>query len=355
MIYFYMASSLLYTFMTVVWIAKMYEFRDHVIAIHYYILATIIISLFKCLFSISFFNHIDEMGTPSSSLLYLCLGIEVARNTFSRVVALVVALGYGIVISSIKRYQNKIFIISFLYTCTLCAYLGILYSSSINPVLGSIIFIISIPNTIFNFIFCYWIYMGMKRTLGYLKRKEQNFKHGIIQRVFTALTVCIVITALMQFAEILASLMLDLGDTKWKYKWIWETSWFWVFTAFVIILMNILMPNSQSDMLTHFQEILDETLTENHTEDLDHDPIGHIGRPSELGTMELHEFGNVINTELQGSHRGPDRKDSIFKSEEVFSDLQTETDKPDLTLEEFGKMKRRQMEEEKKEEPSEEV
>ena len=238
-----MICSLLYTMMTVVWVAKMYEFRDHVIAIHYYILVTIIISLLKCIINLTFYSHINDTGLTSDALLYLSFAIEIARNTFSRVVALVVALGYGIVISSIKRYQNRIFIISFLYTCTLCAYLGILYSSSVNPVLGSIIFIISIPNTIFNFIFCYWIYMGMKRTLNYLKRKEQNFKHDIIARVFTALTVCIIITGLMQVFEVLASLLFELGDTQWKYKWIWETSWFWVFTAFVIILMNILMPN----------------------------------------------------------------------------------------------------------------
>jgi hypothetical protein len=51
--------------------------------------------------------------------------IEVLQNTFSKVVTLLVALGYGILITTIERYKTKIMTLSFLYLVSFAAYLGI--------------------------------------------------------------------------------------------------------------------------------------------------------------------------------------------------------------------------------------
>lgn len=56
-------------------------------------------------------------------------------------------------------------------------------------------------------------------------------------------------------------------DTDWMIMWAWESSWFWIFTLFVLSIIIILKPDEKSAMLVHMQEILDETLTEMPTEE----------------------------------------------------------------------------------------
>ena len=68
----------------------------------------------------------------------------------------------------------------------------------------------------------------------------------------------------------------DSRDSNWKQQWLWETSWFWIFTAFLVSIVRILKPDENSDMLTQMEELLDETLNELPTgESFDEDEMGH--------------------------------------------------------------------------------
>ena len=98
--------------------------------------------------------------------------IEVLRSAFARVVTLLVSLGYGILIKSIERYQTKILVLTFLYVLSLAAVLNVEYVNQYQPVSGSIMFIVLVPNFALNLIFNFWIYLALRRTLNYLAAKE---------------------------------------------------------------------------------------------------------------------------------------------------------------------------------------
>jgi hypothetical protein len=94
--------------------------------------------------------------------------MEILRNTFARVVTLVVALGYGIVITSISKYKTKILSLSFLYMASFAAYNGILYINHYSPVSAAVAMIVSFPLSVLNCFFAFWIYSAFRRTLHYL-------------------------------------------------------------------------------------------------------------------------------------------------------------------------------------------
>jgi hypothetical protein len=113
-------------------------------------------------------------------LVGLLIIIEVLRNTFARVITLLVSLGYGILFKTMAKYEQKIMALSFLYMVSLAAYMGVVYINRSSPVSGSMIFIVSFPLSVLNSVFYFWIFLALRRTMAYLASKEQYFKLSII-------------------------------------------------------------------------------------------------------------------------------------------------------------------------------
>lgn len=126
------------------------------------------------------FNYDNSNGTVPGSMIGLSIIIEVLRNTFSRVITLLVALGYGILIKTMGKYEEKVLALAFFYMISLAAYLGVVYINHSNPVSGSMIFLVSFPLSLLNSVFYFWIFLALRRTMSYLSSKEQTFKLQII-------------------------------------------------------------------------------------------------------------------------------------------------------------------------------
>jgi len=122
------------------------------------------------------FDFYNSYGYYNSWLMGISVLLEVLRNTFARVITLLVALGYGILITTMGKYQTKVMLLSFFYMIAHMAYLGLLYINQVSPVSGSMIFIVSFPLSVINSIFYFWIFMALRRSIQYLTAKEQTFK-----------------------------------------------------------------------------------------------------------------------------------------------------------------------------------
>jgi len=139
-------------------------------------------------------------GHRSLILLHFGIIVEVMRSTIGRVTLLLLALGFGVVIKQIEKYQIKILTLAFLYMISLAAELNVMYANHDSPVSGSLLFIVHFPNFILNGIFWFWIYLAMRRTLNYLAMKEQMYKHSIIKKIFNSFQGCILCVLLLQVA-----------------------------------------------------------------------------------------------------------------------------------------------------------
>ena len=93
--------TLVFMAMLGVQIHLMRKFRDQIIALHYYVVTIVSLSLLQCIFNWAIYGYMNRVGEHSRMLTFLGIMIEILRSTFARVVTLVVALGYGILIKSI--------------------------------------------------------------------------------------------------------------------------------------------------------------------------------------------------------------------------------------------------------------
>lgn len=322
---FFPAMAVLYILMLCFQGWKMQEFKYHLINLHWCVLAVIVINLFDCFTRWGNFMYYNKYGFNSFWMIFFQVFVQVIRDTFSRVITLLVSLGYGILIKSISKYRNKIFVLTVLYMASLALYQAFLHINYFTPLSGIIMLITNLPLAVTDFIFCFWIWMALRRTLNYLVTKEQKYKYAIISRIFICICACIVVTIILQMMQVQV-MMTNSRDSDWRSFYVWEVCWFTISTVFVASIVWILQPNESSDLLTQIQEVLDETLTE-QTQD-----AHEAGHEIELEDMESHEFGK-FNRLQSLSERLEGVPEDIFYADQVES-------QPEMSLEEFSEMKR---------------
>jgi hypothetical protein len=249
MMSFYPAMAAVYILMLCFWGWKMNDNKEHIINLHLCVLAILSVSLFDCFMRWGTFMYNNDNGHGSFGIVFFQITVQVLRDTFARVTLLVVSLGYGILIKSISRYQNKIFILSICYFASQTADSVVLYLNYFTPISQSILLIVGLPSLACNVTFVFWTWAALRRTLNYLQTKEQMYKFSIISRIFVCISCSIIAAFILMIVEILWILS-NSRDSDWKSVWIIEACWFIIFTVAVFALMIILQPNESSNMLT---------------------------------------------------------------------------------------------------------
>lgn len=86
--------------------------------------------LIQSIFMVVEVYTLNQEGQLVFSFIFMNILFSVLRNTFARVFVLLIALGFGIVITPQQakdKYRTKILILALLYAITNAVYLGALY------------------------------------------------------------------------------------------------------------------------------------------------------------------------------------------------------------------------------------
>ena len=93
------------------------------------------------------------------------------RNTAARVLTLLVSMGYGIMVASVKKHTAKIIVLSIIYSVSNFVYLIAVYINKTNPLTPNQQLFVSLPLSITNTMFFYWIMHALGKTRFILKQK----------------------------------------------------------------------------------------------------------------------------------------------------------------------------------------
>ena len=112
------------------------------IKLHYMVLIVIISAFFESLLSIIYYNWRNNSSTFTGGTLFMSTGtLKLFRVTYSRILTLMVSLGYQIAVKSIDKYANKITVICFLFMISLCLDWVVQNRNYEHPMLPIIIFL----------------------------------------------------------------------------------------------------------------------------------------------------------------------------------------------------------------------
>ena len=139
--------------------------------LHKFLSVVFSIAFFEFIFMYVEFDFYNDVGKRSTAFLVVNIAMSVARNTMARVMTLLVALGYGIRVSSVAKHIERISLLAFAYAVSATAYLIVLYLNRHSPVSESFSIIVSIPISITNIIFVYWTISSLSTTVSAFKER----------------------------------------------------------------------------------------------------------------------------------------------------------------------------------------
>ena len=128
--------------------------------------------------------------------------LDLFRNTFSRVLTLMVALGFQIVIKNVHKYANKITVLCLVLMLSMVLSFMVQERSKEHPMLPTVAGLAQLPLLLTDLLLFFWIFLAFRRTLRYLEKKHQDYKYKIVSKIYRAFVVCVATGAFLQFVEL---------------------------------------------------------------------------------------------------------------------------------------------------------
>lgn len=148
--------------------------------------------------------------------------MECARNTFSRIFTLLVALGYQVVIKSIDKYHSQLMFASFFYAISSAIALILENMRHNHYMLANVNTILLIPQILMNLVFIIWTAFAFRRTLRYLHRKDDKLKYGIMLKLALIFVAFVFVSCILVMIEIIIRAGDPQLDLMWRSTWFWD-------------------------------------------------------------------------------------------------------------------------------------
>jgi len=87
--------------------------KEQIISIHYYFATLFLLTTIECTSAFIEYDLFNNNGKRSIGFSGFNVILKSARNTLSRLVALLISLGYGLVMNKIGSYQTRIMFMCF--------------------------------------------------------------------------------------------------------------------------------------------------------------------------------------------------------------------------------------------------
>ncbi len=190
----YRGLAIAYGILSGLWIMMAIYYRRSLINLQHYITFVFLMCLIESL--ACFFDHHAHnlTGRSSTPLFIICAQSRVVHQTISRVLVIVVALGYGLARPSLKAFHRRIIMFVCAYSITaLTRDLVFHFDMSATAATSVPMVLLTLLLAMIETYFFVWVFFAVYETLLQLKARKQAMKYRLYKQftivmVFTCIT-----------------------------------------------------------------------------------------------------------------------------------------------------------------------
>jgi hypothetical protein len=188
------------------------------------------------------FSTFNTEGTRETSLLVLSSLSHTIKQTTSRVLILIVAMGYGIVKPSLEPHtQRNIFALGGMFF--ICSAIQRLYDLlSHTSALNIAGYLTLVPITLMDLAFGIWIFFSLQQVITFLSEKEANtIKLGLYRnfRMVLGITMLIAFLWSLTYAIVVIS---GRVNTEWETRWIYDACFDVLYFIMLLAILILFRP-----------------------------------------------------------------------------------------------------------------
>lgn len=166
---FYGFMSLAYLVLGLVWFLRFVRFWKDIIQLHYHI--TAVIALGMCEMAVWYFEYanFNSTGTRPMGITLWAVTFSSVKKTVSRLLLLVVSMGYGVVKPTLGGITSKVLLLGVIYFVASQALELVEHLGNINDFSGKTKLFLVLPVAFLDSWFILWIFSSLSKTLEKLQ------------------------------------------------------------------------------------------------------------------------------------------------------------------------------------------
>eukprot|EP00743_Colponemidia_sp_Colp-15_P004904 GILK01005286.1.p1 GENE.GILK01005286.1~~GILK01005286.1.p1 ORF type:complete len:499 (+),score=74.37 GILK01005286.1:123-1619(+) len=251
---FYGWLTLVYVLLAVFWFVLCAMNWKELLMLQNCISAVLVLATLEALIWYVDYNTFNNSGVRSAGPTVFAILASVIKKTVSRMLVLVVSMGWGVVRPSLGQTTYKVMLLGFVYF--VCAAIQeiittINHTQPISPVIR-LLFIF--PMAALDLAFFYWIFLSLSTTVAQLQARRQTAKLSLYNR-FSKVLIGLVIVSILWILYELIFLASGSEDTYWDRIWIFQGFWNILYVAIMVAIMWLWAPNKNARRYAYHEEI----------------------------------------------------------------------------------------------------
>ncbi|KAJ7298235.1 hypothetical protein O6H91_Y008700 [Diphasiastrum complanatum] len=251
---FYGVMSLAYLILGAVWFYQYARFWRDILQLQNCI--TVVIALGMAEVALWYFDYLNfnSTGRRPVAITIWAVTIGAIKKTFSRLLILVVSMGYGVVRPTLGGLTSKVLLLGGIYFLASESLDVVEHVGRIDEVASRTRLLLLLPVAILDAIFILWIFTSLSKTLEKLQVKRSVAKL-VLYRKFTNFVVVAVLIAVSWIGYELFYKASDPVGEYWQRAWI--ISSFWNILTFLLLcaICALWAPSQNSTRYAYSEEV----------------------------------------------------------------------------------------------------
>jgi len=246
-LWFFAIMTVAYVFLGLLWSILVAFHWKQILQLQNCISLVIFLGMVECVTWYHDFSAYNSSGNFVWGAIVVGVLTSTLKRTLSRLLVLVVSMGYGVVKANLGTDASKVYGLGILYfIVSLIQQLILTYlREGENEFLSFLSAIIIFPAALLDTIFYWWIFLSLMRTIQQLKLRKQEAKLAMYTKFFGVLVVSGIITVLVIAAQT-ALVATSTEDMMWRTWWMFQAFWHLLYFSILCAIALLWRPTTNN-------------------------------------------------------------------------------------------------------------
>ncbi|KAM1392412.1 hypothetical protein ACFX2I_019991 [Malus domestica] len=255
---FYVFMSLAYVLLGIIWFTQYVRFWKDILQLQHCITAVIALGLFEMILWYCDYDNFNSTGMRPIVVTTLVVTVGAVRKTVSRLLILIVSMGYGVVRPTLGGLTSKVILLGITFFLATELLNITEYVGTINDVSGRARLFLVLPDAFLDAFLILWIFTSLSKTLEQLQAKRSSVKLDMYRKFSNALAVAVIASVAWIVYEVYFKAT-DPFNEKWQSAWVITAFWDILAFALLCVICYLWAPSQSSQRYAYSDEVGEES------------------------------------------------------------------------------------------------
>ncbi|XWS09512.1 hypothetical protein CRYUN_Cryun40dG0090900 [Craigia yunnanensis] len=250
---FFGLMSLAYLVLGLGWFLSFVQFWKDIINLN---IITLVISLGMCEMAVWYFEYsnFNSTGSRPMGITLWAMTFGSVKNTLSRLLLLVVSMGFGVVRPTLGGLTSKLLLLGLIYFIATVALELVEHLGNINDFSGKTKLFLVLPVVFLDACFILWIFSSLKKTFKKLRMGRNLAKLELYRKFANALAVSVLLSIAWIGFELYFNATYPLSE-RWQIAWIFPAFWTMLAYSLLVVICVLWAPSRNPTRYAYMEEM----------------------------------------------------------------------------------------------------